>query len=1616
LLNILRIARNVIGFFLLIFTIIYLFILIPVVQNEAARRVTKILSEELNTTVSLKNISIDFFDKLVINEFYVEDLKGDTLLYSGQLKVNINTSIPALLRRQLEIEEITLSNGSFNIRRDSSELVNNLGFIAEYFEKSDTTVLSDTTSNAPFYLNVKALYLNNLTFNRSDFFDGEDISVNVGQGEILIKELNIPESRLDIKSVTISNPFVDLTQYKWIDEEGIDKPRSPFLITVDRIDIGCGQFILNNSRRSNNKLTDDNTLDLDYLRAYDIDLGVNNFRYQDWTFAGALESLTAKDRSGFVVENFSADEIKITERRAELNGMRILTPDSNLGDTIIFKYRRFPDWREFPNKVLIDARFHNDAIIKVGDIMAFAPRLESNPFFQKNREEIVKINGRINGKINNLRGRDLTISLAGNTFLKGDFNSRNLAVKDEQYLDLRLQRLVTNISTIKQIIPNFRPPENFDKLGNIDFKGEFNGFFVDFVAYGDLRTDLGRAELDMRMNLKEGREKARYSGELSLTDFDLERWTGNPNFGTVTFVSQVKNGIGITGATAQADLTAAIQNFTFKGYTYDNLYVEGNLKERFFNGDFNINDENIVFDFDGKVDFTRPKPLFDFKANVKKLALQPLNLANKDLVLAGKINQLYLEDTKISDIRGNAIVSDFNIVQNGRDTFRIDTISIISEIDEEGMKRFFVDSDIARAELEGLFDLSKIPQTYTRFFAKNFPEFAERLNVKTDTSIYLAPQQYSFDIDIYNSKNFNRLIHPGLGNLANIRADGKIDNVSDKLKWDVNVPILQFNNITLSDINTYGETEEDEGNLNFEIFDTQIRNINIPPFKLMSIVDGDTVDFALNLISNSELLDNINLDGQIYPNGDYTELTLNESALIFLSDVWKIESGNYIRAGNNRVEAQNFRLTSEGREITLNTIGDKGLEINAENFDLKFINKIWKEDRFDLAGPFTFNISADNVFRLQGLNAYVEADTFLINNDDWGVLRVDANAKSIKDKFSTYLNLYQETSGRQLLIEGYYNPIDLYIEPGTIGFNTEVPNYLNLDFHLSNFPLFMLEYLIKNGITDTQGSIDADFKMKGKPNRLVMDGKAKVNNLGVTVDYLNTRYFADNQTLILRENMLDATGTYITDELGNKANLFGGLIHNYLRNWELAVTASSDNFLFLDTEKGDNPLYYGYGIGEGTVAFTGSFKRTNIDIRAVTGTGTTMSIPISYEQDAEEVNFIKFKTKKKIFAIEDSAEKQLPTGGEILGINLSMDLELTNAAVMKMIFDEQAGDIIEGRGNGNIAIAVPRGLDKFTMFGNYEIESGEYLFTLKNIVNKPFVVKRGGTIVWSGDPFGADIDLVAEYKDLSVAPFNFIQEFLVGTTSDVQRLAAQATQVDLIMNLKGELLKPDITFDFEFPNVKGELKTYVDSKMRTIDRNPNELNRQVFGLIVAGQFLPNSTTISDSGIAIGINTVTEMLSQQLSLYLTDLVSGWLKDDGLISGIDFDIAYSRFQGASIAGNVEGRANNELQVRLKNYLFDERVAVYGGVNIDLDNQQGTPINNGGAFYAGDFAIEYFLTDDKQFKIRFYQSIQPDIAGGKRNKTGVGLSYRKEYNSFGEFLRGLKKTTEELKKDED
>ena len=96
-------------------------------------------------------------------------------------------------------------------------------------------------------------------------------------------------------------------------------------------------------------------------------------------------------------------------------------------------------------------------------------------------------------------------------------------------------------------------------------------------------------------------------------------------------------------------------------------------------------------------------------------------------------------------------------------------------------------------------------------------------------------------------------------------------------------------------------------------------------------------------------------------------------------------------------------------------------------------------------------------------------------------------------------------------------------------------------------------------------------------------------------------------------------------------------------------------------------------------------------------------------------------------------------------MSLNIDLEVTKDATAQVVIDEVYGSQLTGSGAGNLRIEInTRG--KFNMFGDYTIDTGVYDFKYGGIINKPFVIQKGGTVSWNGDPYEANLDITAIYK------------------------------------------------------------------------------------------------------------------------------------------------------------------------------------------------------------------------------------------------------------------------------
>ncbi len=1593
-----------------LFVLLFFLLQIPAVQNWTVQQLANRISRATNAKVDIDYIYLSYFDKLSMEGFVLTKLPEDTVLQSQTLQVDFNLKPWVVLSRGLVVEGIFLENAQLNLVNEPGEIKNGFTLVLnELFPKKEK-------KGNPLQLEIDQVKLRNIQLHQEHKTRGNVLDLFLRSGELKVNQLDLANNLVALERAKLEGTKVEITnnpvsdsallisleeEIQNIEQETNDS--NALQIEVNFLDFRSGSFLLHNYRKTTERLEDSTTLDFRHMDVFDIDIDIDSFSFQDerFDFGGIVHLISAREQSGFVLHKLAGKKVNVTSQGAYIHGLELITPESNIGDTLVFEYDQYLDFTDFENKVSMYGKMNNSTV-SIKDIMVFAPALKQNVFFNNNESEIITIDGLVENTVNNLEGKDLNIELAGDTKIVGDFDFTNLTEKGEEYLKLDLEYLQTSMRSLRQLIPRFNPPENFNNLGTLKFKGNFVGFFSNFVANGQLNTSLGEATVeDMKMDLNEGKDQAKYGGELKLKDFDLGKWTGNSEFGTVNLTTNIIDGVGLTRQNVDANLIANIESFVFRGYNYENALIEGVINYNLFDGSLKIEDENVDLEFIGEINLYEGFPSYEFDATVRNLDLKKLKLSKEDVVLSGDLD-IQLQNNSLSDLEGSIDIKNFNLQHNQKDNYFINSIDIISQSDLLGTKTFRIISDILECSFYGIFNLEDIPGTLVKYFMDHYPGFSRKINLQYPKKDIL-PGRFEYDILILDTKGFEKLLTPKLEAIRDVEVNGKFDGFVDSILFEANIPYIRYDKVELEDIFLTLEGKDNIAEFELAIDSTIINEKQgLPILSFTSLTIGDTLLFGINYSSERSMavptfgrapvIETLNLDGTMsIIDSTVLQFEFDPSLLVFLKDRWNILPDNYIRIDSSLIAVNNLRLSKEDIVVKIDEVNNKGLSLSIENLGFGYLDTLWQEEKVDFKGNYDLSLQVEDIFKMKGLNLSVQSDTFWVNDDDWGRLSLVAYAADLKSRAESYLNI---TKGdRQLLSEGSINLAALAKEPKSAD---QEALYFDYNLNITNYPLHIAEYFIGSQIKEMEGSFGADLRFWGPTSKPNIKGEVKAINGAFTVDYLKTRYRFEKAEIEVNNTFFNASGTILRDRLNHTAILYGGITHNHLKNFGIDARLETKRFLALDTKKGDNDMFYGRALGNGEIWFSGDFKQTDIYVYASVSDSTTLTIPVNTGKDASKLQFVSFFDA-------DEEEEQESNQDDLRGLSFEMDLIVKEESKVRIIFDEQAGDIIEGSGRGNLRILLPRGQD-FQMYGDYIIENGDYLFTLYNVVNKDFRIRKGSTIQWTGDPFGAEIDIQAEYKDLNTSVANFIQEYLVNAGSDLKNEATNATNVDLTLNLQGALLQPIISFDIDFPNLIGQLQTYTDSKLRVLKQDQNELNKQVFGLILAGQFLPSDFNLQGSQIL--YNTVSEFVSNQLSLLLTELFSEFIGEDEIINSIDFDIAYSQNQSVDLGEGQDFNRSDEVNVRMKQTLFNDKLSILVGGNLDIGTSLGATPEANGAFLGNDFVLEYAITDDRSLKLRVYQRLEPDIGSGRKFQIGTGLSYRKEFESFSEFLSFFKK----------
>jgi hypothetical protein len=1577
-----------VSFFTLV--LLVLFVQIPSVQHKIIQNIEGALSEEWQLEVEVGHFYLRFFDELELRDFSIKESNAGDLISIQALYLDLDFVPFQWLSKRFVLQKIGIFGAKIDVKKEEDG-VSNLDPILDYFSQN-----SENTK--PKKLQLLALndgFLKDFQYQSSNKHSGQILEISLGNAHLKDLVFRPYDNMMSVESIFMDNLEVSIVDdfpsegYVLVDsiypyglDVNLEDWEVPFALQTASTKIYNGSLSYSNLTEGYREASP--SIDFKNLQFSDIHLEASDLFFQELDFDGRLEHLSFVEGDDFRIQSLKSDFFSIHNNGAYAYGLSIKTNHSFLGDSLFLRYNRYPDFRNLLDKVEIDFRLNNSSI-GLEDILYFAKPLRQNEFFIANAKRKLKAEGQLTGFVNDLSAQGLSINLSDQLIAKGSLKIERVTVPAETKLDFKLNELRTDLKTIKSLVPKFNYPDNFNKLGKFVFKGSFKGLYQNFKATGYLATSLGDADLNMQMDFIEGREYANYSGKLKLLDFDLGAWTDNHDFGKVTIESFIHNGKGLTLEHMDAQIETIVSSFAYKEYSFQSLGFTGRILGDSLSGRGEISDPNLQFGFEGSISrISTGEPFFQLEYQLDKIKLKPLQIAEKDFWISGQ-GAMSIGFPKEEGIDGSFIMKEIHFGRS-KEVQKIDSLFIYTRNVGADNQLLALESDFIQAEIMGSFKLGDLIPIFKTQFYHRFNAIANQLGWVPSSKKFNV-QRFGYRIDLRNPERIPSLFGFKNFELDSLTVLGTLISDDSDFSFQCNVGThkLGINQLLLKDADI--KIQDSEGVLDFTghlgellLGKSEWKNIHWE-----TSGEKEMLQLALKIDNIGQKLKSLSFKGDFTADDKGFDFSFAPSFFSLGETFWKLDQSNKIHFAKDFLFVDNVLFSSdESKKFMFNSFGEFGLVTEIEGLDLSILNEFIEADRFDFRGLITANLRTSNLFNLQGLDGFFNVKDFYLNGIAIGDLQSKAIAGDLKD--SIRLNATLARSSDFLRVTGNMK----------VPNSTEKPYFqLNLKAIAKDLPLDIAEAFIKNGISNTEGTLSGELQVSGPTQNLDIAGLMNLNKGKVTIDYLGTTYFSDASPVYFYNDLIDFSNVILKDEVGNSASIQGGLLHNRFKKFKIGASISSDEFLLLNTSKVDNDLYYGRGYGKAEVGFSGDFLNTNIEVDAVTGPGTKLSIPLYGTMDAKEVNFIEF-TNPEAIKEQGKVQRKIPEG-----LSFRMQLEVTNEAQIWMIFDERTGDIIKGVGTGDLIMNVPRDGD-FEMFGEYLISQGEYLFTLLNFVNKPFVIREGGAIQWVGDPFDANINLVAEYKGLRTPVYNFIQDLVDGRPELAQVVADSkvATEVQLLMNLKGALFEPDISFELGFPSLEAQLRNIVQNRLREVEADENELNRQVLGLIVFNNFFTTGFSGQDN-TQFGINTLSGFLSAQISNYLSEILSQALVGVDFITGIDLDIGYNRFIGDQLEG-VSPLSGEEFNVRLKNTLFNDRLAINAGANLVSTNDVEFA---GGYYIAGDLAVEYFLTPARRLKIKFYNRNDQTIYG-PRQRTGVGLSFRKEFDHFRELFRGGQK----------
>jgi hypothetical protein len=1575
--TILVLARIVLAVFILIIVLL-LAINIPAVQTFIAGKFIKSIREKTGTEVTLGSLKIALPNTVNINELFVRDKNADTMLYLHTLSVDV--SLFGLLKNQVAIKSLTLENVVANIQRKTPGGTFNFQFLADLFAP-DTTAIPDTISKPrkPWLIKVDDINMENI---RGSFYDargGIDLRVNLGNFNAIFKEIDLNHQKLNIQEILLKNTSVTLalnpgdtsneiqvsaaakaeTSLNGDTIRAVSEVFIALTILADKLTIENTNFSLDNN--STSKLPEG--IDYAHLQLSNLNARLRNINIDSEGYRTDFESVSVSESCGLNLKMFSANA-QFTDKVATLNNLKIETSASSISGDLSLRYPAFNTFLSdlWNGETTVNL---NTSTLNANELFLIVPFLANDPYMGKFKNSDILISAKAEGKINDLNIENLGLTILENTILKSKCRLTGLPDINALVFDATIDQFSSNITDIQRFVD----PAVFAGLNvppSIELKGKAKGKLNSVKANVELTSSFGNISANGFYQDNGNARRDTFSIDFTAQNILAGSILADTMLGRTSFSGSAA-GSGIANKDISGSLHLDIQDAFYNAYSYKNITLDGLMAGNIISATASSTDTNLNFTLVADADLRQAKQKFKAQLDLIKANLKALNFSETELSVSTRL-------TAEANYAGFQHADAYLALENTKLIRPYRTVPLTSVVIQAGSApdslQFDIKSDVLDGTVSGNVSPENLGKTLQSAYKKYFG--------LPDTAQSIAGQHMDFTMNVHIPAPIIQLFSPESEalNISHIKGGYKTD--SNELYLEMKLPEAMYSGIKIDSLNLSIKGKDESVSLEASLLKLAYDTLKIENIQINEQVNKGIIHSEISTL-NTEGKPSYLFANKIESDSGFFSLSFLPDGLILDNAPWKIAEGNRLEKRGNRWIAEQFVFSQSDQSVGFVT-NDTSQKIVFGNFALQNAINIIEYSgsqrllKGNLDGEVIFPVSENEKY----INASLSINQLYVRDSLVG--KIFAEVKTKNDRMDLEFSFENEQNNMRVT--------------GDIDHLSGTPT-LNLDAVIDINALHRLEQISLGYFSEMKGKINGKISVKGTTKKPELKGYLGFNETTFKVNSLNFVAKISDEKILLDQAGIHFSDFVIEDEQSKELTVNGDILTTDFSGFGFDMHLVTKDFQPVNSTVADNPLFYGKLSLDADVKLKGNMENPKLsaDVKINGSTDLTYALPGSELQLVTSEGIVEFLDPSQIYDSVLAIQGDYLTDSiisKLTGLDLTLNLEIDPAAKFTVDIDPKSGDFLAISGSAKLNIVADAN-GRQTLVGVYEVKNGIYQLSFYGLVKKTFTIAPGSTITWSGRPMDADLDITAEYE-VRTSSVSLVANETASMSDAEKQTFNQRLPYMVKLNINGFLAEPEISFNIDLP--ERYLVTYplVATKLAMLNSEEmtQELNKQVFALLVTGSFMADnplsSTSSSPTNIAstAARNSVNGILADQLNNISSKYISGVDVNFGLTSYEDYE-------------ENPGDIRTEMDIQVSKKLFNDRITVEAMGSFDLEGDKNKSATSSSKTMTGEFAVIYQLTESGEYKLRAYYEDAYDLFDGDISYSGIALIFEKEFDTL-------------------